>query len=53
MNYDVLEEGWAEFGTVRCEGCGNDEVDLSDAETFGEAVDIWNDHVREVHHGGS
>lgn len=46
---DALHEGWAEYGAVRCIGCDDAPVDLSDAETFAEAVETWNGHVREVH----
>jgi hypothetical protein len=41
---DRLRIGWREYGEVRCEDCG-ETVDLSEAATLDEAMQIWNDHV--------
>lgn len=44
-----LKESYHEFGLIRCTGCNDAEVDLSDADDFEEACQIWNDHVQEHH----
>jgi len=42
------EEAVFEYGEMRCQGCV-DAVDLSDAETINEGIEIWNEHVRQEH----
>lgn len=48
-----LHAGWTTQGYVRCGRCAESgrgaRVDLSDAETFEEAKETWNAHLRDVH----
>lgn len=50
---EEFREGFHEYGEVRCEGCNDQPVDLSDAGDIHEALDIWNDHVEEEHRNAS
>lgn len=43
-----FDEAVNEYGEIRCTDC-QDAIDLSDAGTINEGVEIWNDHVREHH----
>jgi hypothetical protein len=45
----VIKEAFYEYGELRCEGCNNEPIDLSDAADLREAKAIWNEHVRSVH----
>jgi hypothetical protein len=47
----IIQEAFYEYGELRCEGCNNEPIDLSDAEDLQEAKAIWNEHVRSVHGG--
>lgn len=40
--------------SILCGICGDEEIDLSPADDVDEALEIWDDHVRDVHddHGG-
>lgn len=48
LHYHVFNEAVNEYGELKCRGC-DDFVDMSGAETVNDGIDIWNDHVREVH----
>ena len=50
-----LREAWAVYGYVRCQTCedeGNVEtskIDLEGAETFEEAVELFQEHAKQNH----
>jgi hypothetical protein len=43
-----FHEAVHEHGEARCQGC-DEPVDLSNADDVDEAIDIWNEHVKEEH----
>lgn len=49
--YDAaIWQGFLEIGEVRCRGC-NSYVNLDEAEDITEAIEIWNQHVKDEHSG--
>lgn len=47
FDMSVFREAFHEYGEIQCKGCG-ETVDLSTAEDVDEALELWNDHVREM-----
>ena len=45
------DEAVHEYGEARCEGC-NELIDLSEADSINEGIEIWNEHVRAEHSEG-
>lgn len=41
-------ESWHRHGAVICNDC-DAVVELSHADDWGEAMELWNDHVEDVH----
>lgn len=48
--HERLREGFHQHEAVLCDGC-NQKVDLSDADDLGEALELWNEHMRKQHGG--
>lgn len=41
-----FREAYHEYGYIRCQDCGA-QVDFSDDDSVNDAIETWNDHVRE------
>jgi transcription elongation factor Elf1 len=50
MIREVFWQGLVEKGCVKCRGCG-EFVDLEEADSINEGVELWNEHVEKCGEG--